>query len=229
MKPLNILVTAGPTREPIDPVRFISNYSTGAMGYAIAQTAQLKRHKVTLVTGPAALSPPKHVRTIHIVTAKEMFDAVSRCFDRVDCVIMAAAVSDFRPTRYSAQKIKRANRNPALALRNNRDILAWLGRRKGEKLLIGFCMETSQLVKRAKEKMRLKNADIMVANRIDPQTRVFGPGRTTVHIVGPDRQELEVRNADKPKVAAIILEKTEQLWYNRHSEKQKKQGVVAKW
>jgi phosphopantothenoylcysteine decarboxylase/phosphopantothenate--cysteine ligase len=218
---LNILVVAGPTRELIDPVRFITNYSTGTMGYAVANTARNAGHKVTLITGPTHLKHPREMKTITVITAQEMFKAVKACFKTADCVIMAAAVSDFRPEKYCVNKIKRSGSMRVLRLKKNPDILSWLGRRKGDRLLIGFCMETSNLMDNARKKMRLKKADLIVANRIDTRPAClitgrrdsFGPGTTTVFILGPEQQSMELKNVSKQKVSRILLEKIEHLWY----------------
>ncbi len=218
---LNILVVAGATREPIDPVRFITNYSTGTMGYAVANTARNAGHKVTLITGPTHLKQPCGIKTITVITAQEMFKAVKARFKTADCVVMAAAVSDFRPEKYYANKIKRSSGMRVLKLKKNPDILSWLGRRKGNRLLIGFCMETSNLISNARKKMRLKKADLIVANRIDARPACqllgrqssFGPGVTTVFILGPERQSMELENVSKQKVSRILLEKIERLWY----------------
>jgi len=215
MKPLNILVVAGPTREPIDLVRFITNHSTGTMGYSIAATARKLGHMVTLVTGPTSLKTPGGIGIIQVITAKDMFNAVKANFKKSDCVIMAAAVSDFRPNGYRTAKIKRSSRLLVLKLKKNPDILSWIGKRKGNRLLIGFCMETSNLLANARKKMQQKNADIIVANKIDAQQSVFGQGVTTVFIIGPEDQQQELRKKSKQGIARILLEKIEHLWYKR--------------
>jgi len=215
MKPLRILVVAGPTREPLDPVRFITNHSTGTMGYALAHTAQKAGHKVTLITGPTHLKHPHGVQTTAVVTAREMFKAVKLSFARADCVVMAAAVSDFRPEKYSASKIKRVSSTSVLKLKKNPDILSWLGHRKGNKLLIGFCMETSNLLDNAQKKMQQKKTDLIVANKINVEQSAFGAGVTTAMIVGPKQQYVEHKNTSKQKLSRILLEKIEHLWYKR--------------
>ena len=215
VKPLRILVTSGPTREPLDPVRFITNYSTGAMGYAVAKTAKKRKHKVTLIAGPARLKPLKSVKTEPVITAEEMFKAVKRGYAKSDCVIMAAAVSDFRPAHYSNNKLKRATLPLRLELCKNPDILYWLGRRKGRRILVGFCMETEKLIPNAREKMAGKNLDIIVANRIDKEKSAFGAGKTSVIILGPGEEEKRLVNVTKEAVAGILLDKVEQLWYKK--------------
>ena len=213
MKPMNILVTAGATREPVDPVRFITNHSTGTMGYAVANAAQSAGHKVSLITGYTHLKPPRKVKTIGVITAQEMFKAVKACFRIADCIIMAAAVSDFRPEKYSVSKIKRSSDMLVLRLKKNRDILEWLGKRKGKKILVGFCMETSNLVYNAQRKMEQKKTDFMVANKIGAKQAAFGPGITTVSILSPECRNTELKKQSKQKVSRILLEKIEHLWY----------------
>jgi len=214
MKPIKILITAGPTREPIDPVRFISNYSTGAMGYAIARSAKKRGHRVTLIIGPAPLSPPKDISTLRVTTADEMFKAVKRGAKKAGCVIMAAAVSDFRPLSYHKGKVKRIGGLKSIRLKKNPDILLWLGRHKKGKLLVGFCMETSDLVSRARAKMKKKSLDIIVANKIDRRKIAFGTGRTSVVLLS-DGKGVVLKKASKEAIAAKLLDKIEQLWYKK--------------
>ena len=227
MKSMNIIVAAGPTQEPIDPVRFITNYSTGVMGYSVAAAAHKVGHKVTLVTGPTHLKHPRGVSTIEVVTARDMYKVVKSCFKAADCVVMAAAVSDFRPAQYSAKKIKRADAAHILRLTRNPDILSLLGQHKGDKVLVGFCMETSQLIARARNKMDKKHADLIVANKIDAAKSAFGPGGTSVFIIGPAQQIVELKDMSKGRIARIILEKIEHLWY-KNEVNQAAQGTMRK-
>lgn len=163
MKPLRFLITAGPTREFLDPIRFISNRSSGKMGYALARAA---RHygNVTLVSGPVALKPPRGVTIVPVTTAHEMAEAVLARFSDTDVVIMAAAVCDFRPRRVATRKIKKARFRGVLELVPTVDILARLGRRKSHQLLVGFAAETDALEAHALDKLRRKNLDLIVAN-----------------------------------------------------------------
>jgi phosphopantothenoylcysteine decarboxylase/phosphopantothenate--cysteine ligase len=216
MKTLRILVTAGPTREPIDPVRFISNYSTGAMGYAIAKAARDRRHKTTLITGPTSLKIPERIKVVSVISAKDMFAAVKNYSKDADCVIMAAAVSDFCPAAYNKRKLKRTAALTNLRLKQNPDILQWLGRRKNNGILAGFCMETDNLILNAKKKMAAKNLDIMVANKVGDDKSAFGAGKTSVVIIGPEKTEARLNSVVKEKVASILLDKIEQLWYKRY-------------
>lgn len=215
MKAIRILVTAGPTREFLDPVRFISNPSTGAMGYAIAAACKGRGHKVTLVTGPTHLIIPGRIKAISTVTAREMFLAVKARIKAIDCVIMAAAVSDFRPAVYHSRKIKRKEPLRNLALRENMDILQWLKRHKGNRILAGFCMETEDLLLNAQKKMREKGLDIIVSNKIDRDLSAFGPGKTKVVIIGPGKEQQRLVSITKERIAAILLDKIERLWYKK--------------
>lgn len=221
MKAMRILVTAGPTREPLDPVRFISNYSTGAMGYAIAGAARERNHRVILVTGPTHLKPPPGIKVISITTAREMFEVVKAHLEKIDGVIMAAAVSDFRPAVYHPKKIKRKGPLKNLALRRNPDILYWLKQRKGDRMLVGFCMETEELIPNARKKLFAKKLDMIVANRIGRDLSAFGPGRTDVVIIGPDKQSRRLNNTTKEKVAGVLLDKIEELWHKKTPLKEK--------
>jgi phosphopantothenoylcysteine decarboxylase / phosphopantothenate---cysteine ligase len=217
MTPLNILITAGPTREAIDPVRFLSNHSTGSMGYTIARKAQNAGHRVTLISGPVALKPPARVQTIDTQTAREMFQQIKRHIKNKDCLIMAAAISDFRPAVYSTRKIKRFQNPGVMRLKESPDILSWVGKHRGRLIVAGFCMETENLVKRAKEKLKSKKTDFMVANSITKSVAPFGDGPTNVVILDADNKLLRLNNVSKGKVAGILLDKIEKLWYKKHS------------
>jgi len=161
---IRFLITAGPTREFLDPIRYISNRSSGKMGYAIAEAALAVSSHVMLVSGPTALKPPKGVEFLSVTTAQEMSEAVWGRFDDVDVCIMAAAVCDFRPKTTSASKIKKGAFSGVLELEPTPDILAELGRRKKSQVLIGFAAETDELEKHAREKLAQKDLDFIVAN-----------------------------------------------------------------
>ncbi|NQT95445.1 MAG: phosphopantothenoylcysteine decarboxylase [Candidatus Omnitrophica bacterium] len=214
--PLRILITAGPTREPIDPVRFITNHSTGTMGYAIAESASRSGHRVTLITGPSpSLKRPHRTKIISVVTAKEMFGAVKKNSKLSNCVVMSAAVADYKPKKYFSRKLKRTKEIRNIGLEKNPDILSWLGENKQDKILVGFCMETEKLLKNAKRKMHTKRTDLMVANRINKACPPFGTNRTSVVILGPDKTELRIKHATKKYIAGILLDKIEDLWYKK--------------
>lgn len=215
MKPLKILITAGPTREYIDPVRFITNHSTGLMGHAIARHAHTLGCSVTLLSGPTHLACPTGVKAIYIQTAAEMMSRVKLHFPRHDGLIMAAAISDFRPARYNPRKIKTEHAPSVIELSKNPDILAWAGRHKQHRIVVGFCMETEYLEKRAREKMRIKKCDLMVANKITKNHKPFGAGQTNVLLLGPGEAISRACRADKDTVARILLDKIADLWYKK--------------
>jgi phosphopantothenoylcysteine decarboxylase/phosphopantothenate--cysteine ligase len=207
------LITAGPTVEPIDPVRFISNYSTGAMGYELAKAAQERGHRVILISGPTALRPPKGAEFVPVKTAREMAKAASRHFRRADCVIMAAAVADFRPAVFSARKLKKSLKKEwALRLARNPDILSGLAKKKGRKIIVGFGLETDDRIKNAEDKMKAKNMDIIVANKAGRGADPFGCGRKDAAIISRAGGFLAVKGASKRKISHILLDKIDTLW-----------------
>jgi len=162
---VTFLITAGPTREAIDPVRYISNRSSGKMGYAIAEAALDAGHTVILISGPVNLSPPRNAKFISVSTSDEMFEAVQRHMDESDVCVLCAAVADYTPAHVSPVKIKKRNAEFSLELVPTRDILQSLGRRQNRKfLLVGFAAETDHLEKNAMKKLRKKDCDIIVAN-----------------------------------------------------------------
>lgn len=165
-----VLITAGPTKEPIDPVRFITNHSSGKMGYALAKMAILRGAKVQLVTGPVSIKPPQFAQLIHVTTAQQMYDEVIKHACEQDIIIKAAAVADYRPKTMSCEKVKKSSSELSLTLTGTKDILKTLGEKKksGEisAYLCGFAMETEDLIKNAGEKLQRKNADMIVANNL---------------------------------------------------------------
>ena len=202
MTRLRILVTAGPTREPIDPVRFISNCSTGTMGLAIAAAAKKMGHKVILIN--ASRGP-------HGMTARQMKAEVLKNFQCVDAVIMAAAVSDYRPAKTVPQKIKKTRSNLTLKLIKNLDILEALGRKKKDKVLVGFALETEGLYKNAVRKLKEKNLDFIVANRLTKRQDVFGDNKTSVLILDKHGNKEWLKGVTKDRVAERIIKKIEQF------------------
>ena len=184
---LNIMVTAGPTQEPLDPVRYLTNHSTGKMGYAIARRARELGADVTLVSGPVSLNEPNGVNTVHVTTAQDMFDAVSERFRDMDITIMAAAVGDFRPAGRSDEKIKKNGRTSMeLELVANPDILAWAGQNKRDgQTLCGFAMETQDLETNAAKKLASKHCDMLVANNLHTEGAGFGTDTNVVTILKP--------------------------------------------
>ena len=205
MQGKKVLVTAGPTREAIDPVRFITNRSTGRMGYALAEAAMLRGAEVTLVSGPVALAPPPFVRLVQVESAAEMCSAVLEAAPQQDIIIKAAAVADYRPAQVAGEKIKKGGDGMALELARTQDILKTLGesKRPGQ-FLCGFAMETQDLLENAKHKLARKNADLIVANSLREAGAGFGTSTNKVTLVWPDRCE-ELALADKSEVAHRIL------------------------
>ncbi|MDP3730759.1 MAG: phosphopantothenoylcysteine decarboxylase [Candidatus Omnitrophota bacterium] len=202
----HILVTAGPTREKIDPVRYISNYSTGVFGYEIANAAKRRGLSVTLISGPTLLTPPEKVKFVSVESADDMRAAVLKFLNWSDCVIMTAAVADWRPRRSARRKMKKSGaRN--IELVENPDILAEVGRLKKRRVVVGFALETENLEKNALKKLKDKNLDIIVANRLTSKRNVFGD--ETLDVVTIDRfgNRTRIFNKDKSKLAKIILDK----------------------
>jgi len=201
---LRALITAGPTVEDIDPVRFVSNRSSGKMGYALAQAARRLGAEVTLVSGPTHLSQPAGISVIPVRSAAQMMNAVLERFDNADLVIMTAAVADFRPADYSPQKIKKDGSPAVLRLAPTEDILLELGKRKKHQLLVGFAAETGNPIACAKEKMKKKNLDLIVAN--DVSSGVFGADAATVHILKPGDDPVSLHQLTKSDIALRVLE-----------------------
>lgn len=203
---LHVLVTAGPTQEPLDPVRYLTNHSTGKMGYALAQAAQAMGAEVTLVSGPVSLDEPDGVHTVHVQTAQEMFDAVRGHFAQTDIIIMAAAVGDFRPEHPSGQKIKKTGGvMPPITLVQNPDILAWAGEHKrpdGSQLVCGFAMETQDLLANAQAKLERKHCDMLVANDLNEPGAGFAHDTNRVVILTPNTDKNATAGEDGSKIHA---------------------------
>lgn len=203
---MRILVTAGPTREAIDPVRFLSNRSSGKMGYALAQVAARRGHAVTLISGPVALKPPAHVACVKVTTAAEMLKAVKRHLPRCDALIMAAAVADWRPSRVSSQKIKKNKASPVLRLVPTPDILKTLRPKKGRRLFIGFAAETEKLKDSARRKLAQKGLDLIVANDVGRRDAGFDVDTNRVTLIDAGGAVTDLPLMTKLKVAARILD-----------------------
>ncbi len=203
-----VVVTAGPTREPIDPVRFISNPSSGKMGYAIAQVAARRGAEVVLVSGPTLLPDPEGVKVVRVVTAEEMARAVEAEAGQMDLFVGAAAVSDYRPAQVAPQKIKKREGEETLVLSRTPDILAGLGRRfagtAGAPVLVGFAAETEEVIARAREKLKRKGCDLVVANKVGGPGAGFGSDTNRVALVSPS--ELAEIEGPKDRVAEAILD-----------------------
>ena len=184
LKGKKILVTAGPTQEPLDPVRYITNHSTGKMGYAIAKVAAYRGADVILVSGPVNLSPPHHVTLINITTAKDMFEVVKKESPNCDIIIKAAAVADYKPKKYSDNKIKKKEGEINIELEKTEDILKYLGENKKEgQILIGFSMETTNVEENSKQKLIKKNLDMIVANNLKEKGAGFGTDTNLVTFI----------------------------------------------
>lgn len=205
LKGKKVLVTAGPTREKIDPVRYITNLSTGKMGYAIAEKATELGADVTLVSGPVSIAPPKGARLIKVESAEEMFNAVTGGFSTADMVIKTAAVSDYRPKVSYDEKIKKKPGDEVLELERTKDILSELGKQKTHQVLVGFAAETSNVEGYAKGKLERKNADMIVANNVKAEGAGFGTDTNIVTIYKKDGSSIELPLMSKQEVARNIL------------------------
>jgi phosphopantothenoylcysteine decarboxylase/phosphopantothenate--cysteine ligase len=203
-----VLVTAGPTREELDPVRFLSNYSSGKMGYAIARAARARGARVVLVSGPVSLPEPAGVEMIRVVSAQDMYQAVMEKAGQADVIIKAAAVADFRPELRGAHKTKKGSAESMMVeLRRNPDILAELGRQKGRRILVGFAAETQDLLKHAREKLTGKNLDMIVANDVTQEGAGFDSDTNIVRLLTADGKIEELPQMSKDVVAGILLDR----------------------
>jgi phosphopantothenoylcysteine decarboxylase/phosphopantothenate--cysteine ligase len=201
-----LLVSAGPTHEPIDPVRFISNRSSGKMGYAIAEAARDRGAEVILVTGPSSLTPPPGVTTVSVNTASEMTDALSRHFPSTTVLIMAAAVADFRPKMMAGQKLKKQGKSEmVLELEATPDILAMLSARRTSQIVVGFAAETEHILSHAKDKLREKGLDLIIANDVTQTGGGFGSDDNAVVILSSTGEQRVVGLMPKRRLADEIL------------------------
>jgi phosphopantothenoylcysteine decarboxylase/phosphopantothenate--cysteine ligase len=208
---LSLLVTAGPTHEPIDPVRFLGNRSTGLMGFAIAEHAQRRGADVLLVAGPATASPPRRVRTVRVETADEMRGAVLQASKGRDAVVMAAAVADFRPETAADHKIKKESGPPTIDLVPTRDILKELGDAPGDQVLVGFAAETERLEEASRKKLADKNADLVVGNLVGAPGTGFGSRTNRAVIVARTGEDVPLREYTKDELANVILDRVREL------------------
>lgn len=200
-----ILVTAGPTQEAIDPVRFITNHSTGKMGYAIAKMAMLRGAEVTLVSGKTAIEPPMFVKVVPVVSAKDMFEAVKENASEQDIVIKSAAVADYRPMSVSDEKIKKTDGDAVIELERTDDILAYLGQNKGGTYLCGFSMETEHMLENSRGKLERKNLDMIVANNLKDKGAGFGTDTNLITVI-TKHQEQQLELMSKEAAANCILD-----------------------
>lgn len=207
MKGLKVLVTAGPTQEAIDPVRYITNHSSGKMGYAIAKMAMLRGADVTLVSGRTALAPPPFVRVVPVVTARDMYEAVTSVSQEQDIIIKAAAVADYRPASVSDEKIKKKDDDMSIALERTDDILKYLGEHKPDgQFLCGFSMETENMIGNSRVKLTRKNLDMVAANNVKMAGAGF-QGDTNVLTLITQDEEVSLPLMSKEDAAGKILDK----------------------
>ncbi len=210
-----VLVTAGPTREHLDPVRFISNPSTGRMGIEAARAAAQRGARVTLVLGPTHLEPPAGVRVIRVVSAQDMHQAVMSEAPGAKVIVKAAAVSDFKPAQCASQKVKKAgNQEESCRLVSTPDILAQLGREKGDRILVGFAAETQDVLANARAKLEKKNLDLLVANDVSAPDSGFAVGTNRVTILSPRREPETLPLMSKQEVAHRLWDRVAGLLHN---------------
>lgn len=201
-----VLVTAGPTQEALDPVRCLTNHSTGRMGYAVARAAAARGAEVTLVSGPTALKKPAYVETVDVVSAQDMFEAVTARAPEQDIIIKAAAVADYRPAQVAQDKVKKGEGELSIPLERTRDILAWLGehRRPGQ-FLCGFSMETRDMVENSRRKLEKKHLDLIAANNLKEPGAGFAVPTNLLTLISP-REELELPLLTKEEAAHRLLD-----------------------
>lgn len=207
-----IMITAGPTVESIDPVRYLTNRSTGKMGYAIAKMAADRGADVTLVSGPTNITPPANLKKlIKIQSAEEMYSAIIDNFDENQVIIKSAAVADYKPKTYSDKKIKKSNDDLVIELDRNKDIAYELGKIKKDKILVGFAAETNDLIENAKGKVNKKNLDFIVANDLTEEGAGFGTDTNIVKIIDKEGNISKYPQMKKDEVANVILDKVKSL------------------
>lgn len=206
LKGKKVLVSAGPTIAPIDPVRYLTNRSTGKMGYAIAEEARDRGAEVILVSGPTNLNPPKNVRIINIKTNEEMKNEIFNNFEWADIVIKSAAVADYKPKEYSKEKIKKGEGDLNICLTRDNDILKSLGDIKTRQILVGFAAESNDVLKNAEKKLKNKNLDFIVANDITSSDTGFGSEDNKVVIISKNNEKLELEKMSKKEVASNIFD-----------------------
>ena len=206
MKGLKVLVTAGPTQEALDPVRYITNHSTGKMGYAIAKNAMLRGAEVTLVTGETSIPKPRFVEVVDVKSASDMFDAVTSRADKQDIIIKAAAVADYTPTTVSDDKIKKADGELTIPVERTRDILKYLGEnKKPNQFLCGFSMETKDMLENSRRKLVHKNLDMIVANNLKVAGAGFGVDTNVITMITPGK-EIALEMMSKDEAAEQVLD-----------------------
>jgi phosphopantothenoylcysteine decarboxylase/phosphopantothenate--cysteine ligase len=206
-----LLVTAGPTCEDIDPVRYITNRSSGKMGYAVAEAGARRGAKVILITGPTALETPEGVERVDVRTAEEMLVAARKHFPSCSLAVLAAAVADYRPAEPASSKIKRSKEALTIRLEPNTDILATLAKEKGERIIVGFAAETDRVAENARKKLAQKNADLIVANDVTAESAGFDHDTNIVTLFSRDGRDLPLPRMSKADVAERILDEAVRL------------------
>ncbi len=203
----HILVSAGPTREYLDPIRFISNPSSGKMGYAIAKAARMRGAEVTLVSGKVNIRPPYGVHFIEVESAQEMFEKINSFFKKTDCIVMSSAVSDFTPSKTSPQKIKKTSEHLDISLDRTKDILSAVAKNKEDRIIVGFAAETENVEQYAREKLRQKNMDMIVANNVTEKNSGFEADTNKVVIINRDGTAEDFPLMRKSDLADVILDR----------------------
>ncbi len=216
MRGLKVLVTAGPTRGPIDPVRFLTNRSSGKMGYALASAASMRGAEVLLISGPVNLNTPPDVNTINVNTAQEMFHEVIEAYENYDVIVMFAAVADYRCTQEAKRKIKKDNGVMTIDLVKNPDIAKELGKIKGKRILVGACAETENLIENAIDKLESKNFDIIMANDITMEGAGFEVDTNIVKIINKNKDIIELPIMKKDRVAHKVLDEVMKIIKERN-------------
>jgi phosphopantothenoylcysteine decarboxylase/phosphopantothenate--cysteine ligase len=209
---VRFVVTAGPTREAIDPVRFISNRSSGKMGYAIAEAALAAGYDVTLISGPASITPPAGTQLVSITTSDELYDAVHRAVRHCDALVMCAAVSDYRPATFERRKTKKRKEPFALKLIPTRDILASLSRKNRHYLVVGFAAETHNLKINAQKKLRAKNCDVIVANDVSRSDAGMESDKNEVVIFFRNGKSQKISRTSKTNIARELVKIIAKMW-----------------
>lgn len=212
---MKFLITAGPTREPIDPVRFLSNPSSGKMGYALADAARKAGHEVRLISGPVALAAPDGVALVRIQTAADLYDAVHTAFSWCDVCIMAAAVADWTPEQVESQKVKKGSARWVLNLKPTRDVLTSLIPHKGQRLMVGFAAETERVREHALQKLVTKRLDMIVANDVSKPDAGFAVDTNCATLFTASESPCVLPTMLKSELASHILRKIECLYESR--------------
>ena len=216
LKGKKILVTAGPTQEPLDPGRYLTNHSTGKMGYAIARQAMLRGADVTLISGPVSIAPPPFVKVVPVIRAAEMFEAVKAHCKEQDVIVKAAAVADYHPVCESEDKIKKSDTDMCLELGRTTDILAWLGQHKRQdQVLCGFSMETRDVIENSSAKLAKKNADMIAANCLKEDGAGFGTDTNHLILIEKDKVE-DLPLLSKEEAADRLLDALKQIWEEKN-------------